>query len=191
MKPLLKRSLIAVGVLAAGLLAAQHWQVRPHVNPNPVKRVVVRGVFPYAQGWELRMWQHFYSNNPECKYTGRAFFIFPTAEVPRTADIAVPLKRIDDQRYEAEYFEDYYMPGHCEWGGGALLAEVTTDGSPVARESLMGSNKRKSMDLDCSTYKSTISKKTYVRARCFPTRETNDPAQTVIHVNFRYIGEKE
>lgn len=191
MKPLLKLSLIAVGVLAAGLLAIQQWQVRPHVNPNPVKRVVVRGVFPYAQGWELRLRQDFFTSNPECKRSARLFFVIPMAIVAREVQIPVAVKRIDDEHYEAEYFEDHYLSGHCEWTAGFLYADPVRGKENMYGGAILGFPKKyNKIDYRCHALTANAATGPVVYASCFEgDNRSFDPARKIGEVNFNWTGD--
>ena len=67
-------------VVAAAML---HYLVtRPVDNPQPQKKQIVQGSFPYEKGWELRIEASYYKvlHNPTCRQTAR-FLHFPQAEV--------------------------------------------------------------------------------------------------------------
>lgn len=67
--------LVVIGVFVS-LGFAHYLLTRPTDNPQPQKKIVVRGSFPYDRGWDLRIEASYYSKNPTCKQTARAFFIF-------------------------------------------------------------------------------------------------------------------
>jgi hypothetical protein len=107
--------IIGLVLLAAGTFAVQHWMFTPVINPNPQQKVVVRGSFPYDQGWDLKITTSFYSSNPDCKVAARAFFLFKAADVSREVFVDIPVTREGDNRYSFTYYEDYFAPGHCKW----------------------------------------------------------------------------
>lgn len=94
------------------LLWGAHYLItHPMDNPQPQKKVAVQGVFPYDRGLELRIEASYYSSNPICRETARAFFIFPQAEVSREAWRQIPLVREDGNRYRFDFYEDAIHPG--------------------------------------------------------------------------------
>lgn len=99
------RHWVMVTIAGLGVLLLGHrWLMAPCVNPNPVKKVVMRGEFPFDRGWELRIQQSFYTRNPLCKRMARVFFIIPQAEASGEvwAPSIVP-PRLTGNRYEASY----------------------------------------------------------------------------------------
>lgn len=128
MKLLRMRRLLLLFVLLALSLIGCRWAISPHWKPNPTKKVVVRGVFPYDRGWDLRVHTSFYTNNPTCKVTARAFFIFPIADVSRETRLEIPVTREDGGRYSFTYYEDYFQPGFCDWEQGFVTVQQFQDG---------------------------------------------------------------
>jgi hypothetical protein len=113
----------------AGLV---HYLVtRPVDNPQPQKKQIVQGVFPYDKGWELRIEASYYSNNPTCKQTARAFFIFPQAEVSREAWRTIPVVREEGNRYRFEFYEDAIDPGFCDWRLQFVYYRIFSNGAKI------------------------------------------------------------
>lgn len=106
--------LVAIGVFVS-LGFAHYLLTRPTDNPQPQKKIVVRGSFPYDRRWDLRIETSYYSKNPTCRQTARAFFIFPQAEVSREAWRTIPVIQEGGDRYRFEFYEDALYPGFCEW----------------------------------------------------------------------------
>lgn len=105
-------TLVGVFLLAA---LAHYLVTRPVDNPQPQKKLVVQGSFPYDREWELRIEASYYSRNPTCRQTARAFFIFPQTDVTREAWRTVPVVREAGNRYRFEFYEDTVLPGFCDW----------------------------------------------------------------------------
>lgn len=125
---------------AAFLLAALvHYLVtRPVDNPQPQKKLLVQGGFPYDKGWDLRIETSYYSRNPTCRQTARAFFIFPQAEVSREAWRTVPVVREDGNHYRFEFFEDAMLPGFCDWQLQFAFYRIYKEGESVQGGAILG-----------------------------------------------------
>jgi hypothetical protein len=98
------------------VLYGYSWLMTPSTNPNPREKILIRGVFPFDQGLELKFQEGYHTRNPICEYTARVFFFFPQAKVSR--EIGLPLisvRRIADTKYETEIFRDRLSPGFCDW----------------------------------------------------------------------------
>jgi hypothetical protein len=120
----------------AGLV---HYLVtRPVDNPQPQRKQIVQGSFPYDKGWELRIEASYYSNNPTCKQTARAFFFFPQAEVSREAWRTIPVVREDGNRYRFEFYEDAIQPGFCDWKLQFVYYRVFSNGEKVQGGAILG-----------------------------------------------------
>jgi hypothetical protein len=121
------------------LAALVHYLVtRPTDNPQPQKKIMVRGSFPYQRGWDLRIEASYYSKNPTCKQTARAFLIFPQAEVSREAWRTIPVIREGDSRYRFEFFEDAVSPGFCEWSLRFVNYRIYSAGKEVQGGAILG-----------------------------------------------------
>lgn len=107
--------LISILAVLVALGLGHYWLVHPADNPRPEKKLTVRGSFPYDKGWDLAIDVSYYSKNPICKQTARAFFIFPQAEEARGAWRSLPVIREGDKQYRFDFFEDAVLPGFCEW----------------------------------------------------------------------------
>lgn len=126
----------AVAFLLAALL---HYLVtRPVDNPQPQKKLLVQGSFPYDQGWDLRIEASYYSRNPTCRQTARAFFIFPQAEVAREAWRTVPVVREVGDRYRFEFHEDAMLPGFCDWQLQFVFYRIYKEGKKVQGGAILG-----------------------------------------------------
>lgn len=133
------------GLLAmvALIIFGYRWVMSPVVNASPTKKVVVRGVFPYDRGWDLRIRTSFYTTNPTCKVTARAFFIFPMADVSREVSVDIPVNREGGNQYSFTYYEDHLQPGFCEWKQGFVFSQLFQDGKWRAGNSaILGLNGR-------------------------------------------------
>ncbi|HRP74047.1 MAG TPA: hypothetical protein PK725_01045 [Rhodocyclaceae bacterium] len=122
--------LTALATLAT-LYGGWRWMVTPHVNPHPQKKVVVRGVFPYERGWELKALMNFYTHNPYCQTTARVFLIFPMAQVSRAQRVDIAVTREGANRYSLIYYQDHFLPGWCEWRFGGSSPVILVDGQSV------------------------------------------------------------
>lgn len=140
--------------IAGVLLLGHHWLMTPRVNPNPTKKVIVRGEFPFDRGWELRFAQSFYTRNPLCKQMARVFFFIPQAEVSREA-WAPPIvpTHLSDSRYEALYYEDYILPGFCDWTERFVYYRIYSGGERISGAALLGfPDSYKEINYECFTH---------------------------------------
>lgn len=121
---------VALVVLATliTLYGSYRWTVTPHINPNPTKKVVVRGQFPYDRGWDLQIKTSFYTKNPQCDVMARAFSLFPMAQVAREVWADIPVIREGGNRYSFIYYEDYFLPGYCLWEQRFVYSRKYLDG---------------------------------------------------------------
>lgn len=119
--------LLGLVTLLAVLYGGYRWAVTPHVNPNPTKKVVVHGQFPYDRGWDLQIKTSFYTKNPRCDVTARAFLIFRMADVSREAWVEIPVAREGGNSYSFTYYEDYFQPGFCEWDQRFVYSHLFQD----------------------------------------------------------------
>ena len=129
--------LVAIGVFVS-LGFAHFWLTRPTDNPQPHKKIVVRGSFPYDRGWDLRIEASYYSKNPTCKQTARAFFIFPQAEVSREARRTIPVTREGGDGYRFEFYEDAISLGFCEWTLRFVNFRVLSKGKEIDGSTILG-----------------------------------------------------
>lgn len=121
------------------LAALVHYLVtRPVDNPQPQKKLLVQGSFPYDKDWELRIEASYYSRNPTCRQTARAFFIFPQAEVTREAWRTVPVVREGGSRYRFEFFGDAVLPGFCDWDLRFVNYIISKDGKEIQGGAILG-----------------------------------------------------
>ena len=121
------------------LLWGAHYLItHPMDNPQPQKKVAVQGVFPYDRGLELRIEASYYSSNPICRETARAFFIFPQAEVSREAWRQIPLVREDGNRYRFDFYEDAIHPGFCDWKLRFVNYQIFEKGAEVQGGAILG-----------------------------------------------------
>lgn len=129
--------IVAVGIVLS--LGFGHYLVMRSVdNPNPQKKVVVRGSFPYDRGWDLRIDISYYTKNPTCKQTANAFFIFPQAEVARGAWRSAEVTREGDNQYRFEFYEDALSPGFCEWALRFVNYRIYSDGKEIQGGAMLG-----------------------------------------------------
>ena len=183
--------LSALATLLLVFYAGTHWLIGPHLNPNPTKRVAFGGAFPYAQGWDLRLRQEFYTTGAICQMTARIFFLIPVAEVARERQVSVPVKRIDNSRYEAEYFEDYYEPGLCGWESGFVYADAIRGKENMYGGALLGfPRKYNKIDYHCSDVVSNLATGREVQKSCYEhDRRSFDAARAIGEINFHLKGE--
>jgi len=133
-----------VGVLVvSAVYAGYRWAVMPRLNPHPVKKVVVRGVFPFDRGWDLQPRMSFYTRNANCKKTARIFFIYPVADVAREEWVDIPLVRKGGNRYIFTYYEDHFLPGQCDWELRFVYTHLFQDGQWAhGSDAIMGLNRQ-------------------------------------------------
>ena len=113
---IVRRYWVVTLILVLGLVYfGYQWLISPHINSDPKRKILIRGQFPFSQGLDLKLDINFRSRNPACKHTGRAFLIFPTAEVDRRSRQIISVKREDGDHYSAEVTLDYFLPGFCDW----------------------------------------------------------------------------
>jgi hypothetical protein len=121
------------------LAAAFHYLVtRPVDNPQPQKKLLVQGSFPYDKGLELRIDATYYSESVSCRQTARAFFIFPQAEVAHEAWRNVPVVREGGNRYRFEFYPDAVLPGFCDWRLQFVFYRIYKDGKNVQGGAILG-----------------------------------------------------
>ena len=130
--------LIGLALLAVGTYTVRHLMFTPVINPNPQQKVVVRGSFPYDQGWDLRITTSFYSSNPDCKVAATAFFFFKAADVSREVFVDIPVTREGDNRYSFTYYRDHFTPGHCKWKLRFAYSEQLVKGEFWGRKAIRG-----------------------------------------------------
>ena len=127
---IVRRHWVVTLILLFGLVfVCFNWLMTPTVNPNPIKKVVIRGQFPFERGWDLRISQSFYARNSLCNRTARVFFFIPQAEVSR--EKALPFivpKRLEGSHYEVEYYQDYFLPGFCDWTERFVFYSILQNG---------------------------------------------------------------
>lgn len=117
---------------------AHYFVTRPVDNPQPQKKLVVQGSFPYDKGLELRVEATYYSESVNCRQTARAFFIFPQAEVAREAWRTVPVLREGGNRYRFEFYEDAVLPGFCDWRLQFVFYRIYKEDKKVQGGAILG-----------------------------------------------------
>ena len=131
-----------VGLLLT-IYGAYRWTVTPHVNADPKKKVIVHGVFPFDRGWDLQIKTSFYTKNPKCDKTARAFGIFPISEVSRETWLEIPVVREEGNRYTFTYYEDYFEPGYCEWEERFVYTHLFKEGKwESGNKAILGLNRQ-------------------------------------------------
>lgn len=128
---------VAIGILVS-LGFGHYWLTLPSDNPLPQKKIVVRGSFPYDRGWDLRMAASYYSKNPTCRQTARAFFFFPQAEVSREGWRTIPVIREGGDRYRFEFHEDSISPGFCDWTFRFVNFSIIHNGKEIDGSAILG-----------------------------------------------------
>ncbi|MFA5501307.1 MAG: hypothetical protein WC253_01540 [Sulfurovaceae bacterium] len=110
-------SIIAMISLAkCGYDEYTYGDITPQINPHPTKKVRIHGKFPFDSDIRLEGIQAAYINvNPKCNKVAKSFGIIPAAEVKLYEDINLTVKRLSNNEYEAYYYQDYFLPGACEW----------------------------------------------------------------------------
>jgi hypothetical protein len=111
---------------------------RPEDNPQPQQRRFVQGSFPYDRGWDLRIEVSYYTHDPACRRTARAFGIFPQAEVTRQAWRTIPVVREGGNRYRFEFYDDAVLPGHCDWRLKFVNYVISQDGKEMQGGAILG-----------------------------------------------------
>lgn len=135
-----RRRWVVTLILLFGLVfVGFHWLMTPTVNPNPIRKVVMRGEFPFERGWELRIARSFYARNSLCNRTARVFFFIPQAEVSREkAPLFIVPKQLESSRYEVEYYQDYFLPGFCDWTERFVSYSILQNGQIKTGQALLG-----------------------------------------------------
>lgn len=128
-------TIIILGLLFLGY----RWLMLPQVNSHPIKKVVMRGQFPFEKGWELRIGRSFYARNSLCNRTAKVFFFIPQAEVTREFGLpfTVP-KWLGGNRYEVEYYQDHFLSGFCDWTEGFVSYYILQSGQIKQGGALLG-----------------------------------------------------
>ena len=111
---------------------------QPEDNPQPQQRRLVLGSFPYDRGWDLRIEASYYTNDPGCRRTARAFFIFPQATVTRQAWRSIPVIREGGNRYRFEYYDDAILSGSCDWRLKFVNYVIVKNGKEVQGGAILG-----------------------------------------------------
>ncbi len=178
-----------LSTLAALLLivvGGNYWLIGPHLNPNPTQRVAFRGEFPYGDGWDFQLRREFYTTGAICQISARIFFFIPVAEVARERQVSVPVKRIDDTRYEAEYFEDYYEPGFCGWKAGFVYADAIRGKENMYGGAILGFPRTyNKIDYHCRDVVSNLATGREVQKSCYEgDRRSFDAARAIGEINF-------
>lgn len=178
-------TIAVIGLLIYGYNALMN----PTVNPHPIKKVVVRGKFPYDKGWELRIQQSFYAKNPSCNQTARIFFFIPQAEVSRERFLPpAAVKRLDASSYETEYFEDYFLPGFCEWVPYFTSYRIFSGEKLIQGGAMLGfPNLYNRIDYGCSSIK--MPRTNELATACYEGNNRSfDPSRKDGEINFFWKG---
>lgn len=128
-------ALILLAVLATELFARAD---RLEDNPAPKQRRLVQGSFPYDRGWDLRIEVSYYTHDPACRRTARAFGVFKQAEVTRQAWRTIPVVRDGGSRYHFEFFDDAVLPGSCDWRLQFAFYRILKDGERIQGGAILG-----------------------------------------------------
>lgn len=143
--------LIVLLLLAVGTYFVRQWMYTPQVNPHPKQKVVVRGVFPYDKGWDLKITTSFYSSNPDCQIAATAFFFFKAADVSREVFVEIPVTREAGNRYSFTYYEDYFSPGYCKWAQRFVYSQQFVNERFWGRGAILGLNREYNViNYECS-----------------------------------------
>lgn len=185
-----RHKIISSSVIAIALvLVGNSWLMTPAINLSPTKKVVMRGKFPFHKGWELRIARSFYARNELCSMTARVFFFIPQAKVSR--EFALPFmlpKRLDGSQYAVEYYEDYFVPGFCDWTPGFVSyyiveGERVIDGAAI----LDGGHRYNKIDYTCaaSSLPTRIPGKNQTVTVCSEGKNRSfDSSRTYTEINF-------
>lgn len=148
---LFRSSVLAVLVLVPSSLYGYLWLMSPRINPDPQKRITQRGVFPFDRGWDLRVQQSFFAQNPTCSQIARVFFLIPQAEVSREQILpSIAVTRLAGSLYEVEYFEDHFLPGFCDWTPNFTYYRIYAKGVIVQGGAMLGfPHKYNRINYDC------------------------------------------
>ena len=145
------RIALAILVFAISLFYGYFWLLSPSVNPNPHKKVVLRGAFPFNRGWDLRIQQSYFAQNPTCNQVARVFFLIPQADVSRERMLPlISVSQLPGFRYEVEYFEDHFLPGFCNWQANFTYYRIYANSNIVQGGAMLGlPNMYNRIDYDC------------------------------------------
>lgn len=155
---------------------------RPQDNPQPMQRRLVQGSFPYDLGWDLRIEVSYYTRDPACKRTARAFGVFKQAEVTREAWRTLPVVRDGGNRYHFEFFDDAILPGECDWHVQFVHYAIMKDGKKVQGGAILGFPGR----FNVIRHKcNSVSLGTLSGVACASgTERRNDPAKTDYQIDY-------
>lgn len=134
-KPLTFVAILLLAVLVHDLTARSD---RPEDNPQAQQRRLVQGSFPYDRGWDLRIEVSYYTHDPACRRTTRAFGIFRQAEVTRQAWRTIPVVREGGNRYHFEFYDDAVLPGNCDWRLQFVFYRIYKDGQRIQGGAILG-----------------------------------------------------
>jgi len=126
-----KKHWLFSGFLALVVVYAVVLQLaKPSVNPDPKRKIVMSGTFPYDRGFELKLDISFSTANPDCDETLRTLGLFPAAKVRQTWVTDVPVKKIGENRYSAEIAFDHLLPGRCQWTYAGMAYNISSKEYP-------------------------------------------------------------
>ncbi len=86
----------------------------PKINPYPTKKVRIYGKFPFDKNVTLRFMANYQNGNPKCDTVYRTFG-FVDAVVKKKENIDIHIVKNNQDNYEAFFYQDYFLPGVCEW----------------------------------------------------------------------------
>lgn len=188
-KLLLRSHMVVVAICLLGaMFYGFSWLMIPQVNPNPTKKIVVSGTFPYEMGWELRIDREFYSKNPICKQTALIFLVIPVAEVSREKVLPVNVSRLEGMQYETSYYEDHFLPGLCDWTAGFAYYRIYSNEKLLHGGAILGfPNRFNKIDYGCSNI--TMPRTGETGVACYEGNNRSfDPSLSSGKVNFRWAG---
>ena len=126
-----KKHWFVSGFLALMVVYAVVLQLyKPSVNPNPKRKIVMSGTFPYDRGFELKLDLRFSTADPDCQETLLTLGLFPAAKVKQRWQTDVPVKKIGENRYSAEIAFDHLLPGRCQWTYAGMTYNISSKEYP-------------------------------------------------------------
>ncbi|MDO8341042.1 MAG: hypothetical protein Q7T59_03640, partial [Candidatus Woesebacteria bacterium] len=130
----------------------------------------------------LKIEASYYSRNPTCRQTARAFFIFPQAEVSREAWRTVPVLREVGNRYRFEFYEDAVLPGFCDWRLQFVFYRIYKEGKSIQGGAILGfPNRYNVIRYGCES----VSMRNLSGVACYEgDNHRKDPARTDAQIDF-------
>ncbi len=93
----------------------------PKINPYPIQKVRIHGKFPFDKNITLtKITATYINDNPKCDT------VYIGARIKKIEAIDIVIKKISNNGYEVNYYQDYFLPGACEWKFDVFLNNISS-----------------------------------------------------------------